>query len=50
MISFLVLTALGLGLCAQGNELGALLVIAGIGCGFYNIHRRERREAKEGRQ
>ena len=47
MISFLILTALGLGLCAQGNELGALLILAGIGCGFYNIHRRE---AKEGRQ
>ncbi len=46
MISFLILTALGLGLCAQGNELGALLVIAGTVCGFYEIQRGE----KEGRQ
>ena len=49
MISFLILTALGLGLCAQGNELGALLILAGMGCGFYSIHRREMKE-KGGRQ
>lgn len=48
MISFLLLTALGLCLYAQGKLLGLLLVVLGITGGFYNIHRREqRRELRE---
>lgn len=48
MISFLLLTALGVHLYAQGNLLGLLLVLLGIIGGFYNIHRRENRRELHG--